>query len=146
MRVVVDTNVVVSIYLTPTGPSATILNLLESRAFLLLLSPAITAEYDRVMRYPHIRRLHRKSDEEISRFIGRVSRLAVNVVSTQHLNVVADDPNDNKFVECAVEGGAQCIVSGDKHLLHLGSYMDIQILRPAEFTRLFTDEYPAGPF
>jgi putative PIN family toxin of toxin-antitoxin system len=110
-----------------------------------LISPAIEAEYQRVMRYPHIRRLHRKSDAEIDLFVTRLSRIAVHVAPSQRLEVVYDDPDDNKFVECAVEGHARYIVSGDKHLLRLGSYEQIEILPPADFVRLLTDEYPRNP-
>jgi putative PIN family toxin of toxin-antitoxin system len=49
------------------------------------------------------------------------------------LHVVPDDPDDDKFVECAVVSGASVIVSGDAHLLNLREYHGIAILSPAEF-------------
>jgi predicted nucleic acid-binding protein len=49
--------------------------------------------------------------------------------SAQKLNVIADDPDDNKIIECAVAAGADVIVSGDKHLLRLGQYRGIRIMK-----------------
>ena len=49
------------------------------------------------------------------------------------LHVVPDDPDDDKFVECAVAAGSSTIVSGDGHLLRLREYQGIHIVSPAEF-------------
>ena len=49
------------------------------------------------------------------------------------LRVIADDPDDDAVLECAVIGQANYLVSGDRHLLSLGSYLNIQILKAAEF-------------
>ena len=50
---------------------------------------------------------------------------------------VCDDPDDDKFFECAIAGGANLIVSGDKHLLKISGYKGIKVVRP----RQFVDEY-----
>jgi uncharacterized protein len=47
----------------------------------------------------------------------------------QKLNMIADDPDDNKIIECAVAAGAAVIVSSDKHLLRLGQYRGIRIMQ-----------------
>jgi predicted nucleic acid-binding protein len=52
------------------------------------------------------------------------------------LDVIRDDPEDNRVLECAVGGNANFIVSGDKHLLAIKEYLGIVILSPAEFLRL----------
>ena len=52
------------------------------------------------------------------------------------LNIIEEDPSDNKYLECAVSAGAQYIVSGDKHLLGLRSYQGVEILTPAAFLAL----------
>ena len=51
----------------------------------------------------------------------------------QVLEVIKEDPPDNRILECAVEAGSQCIVTWDKDLLRLGSYLDIRIVQPADF-------------
>lgn len=49
------------------------------------------------------------------------------------LKVVTDDPDDDAILECAVIGQADYLVSGDRHLLSLGRYQDIQILKATDF-------------
>jgi predicted nucleic acid-binding protein len=63
------------------------------------------------------------------------------VTPTQSLNVIKGDPDDDVVVECAVAAGSEAIVTGDKHLLRLGEYDGIQILRVREFleSRSFQD-------
>ncbi len=54
--------------------------------------------------------------------------------------MVEDDPDDDHFLACAVSGRADCLVTGDPHLLKLGSYKGIPILSPADFlTRFFPE-------
>ena len=60
-------------------------------------------------------------------------RTCTQVKITGELHVVADDPDDDKFVECAVIAGAKLIVSGDGHLLKLGQHRDIQIVSASQF-------------
>lgn len=50
--------------------------------------------------------------------------------------IVKDDPTDDKYVVCAIEGDADFIISGDKHLLNLGSYKNIRILTVREFLEI----------
>lgn len=55
--------------------------------------------------------------------------------TTPNLNIVADDPDDDKFIECAVALDAKYVVSGDKVLLAVNNYMGIQILSTHEFMK-----------
>ncbi len=55
------------------------------------------------------------------------------IMVTSHLNAVKRDPSDNKFVECAVDGNCQFIVSNDKDLLDLGGYQQIQMFKIGQF-------------
>lgn len=140
MHVVLDTNVVVSGYLSPNGTPARILSLWERGVFDLIVSPEIVAEYDRVLREPNIRALHRKSDGEIDTIIRRINEVAIRINPERRVSVVDTDPDDDKLIECAVAGDADYIVTGDKHLLALGSYQGIQIITPAIFVNLFAPD------
>ena len=53
--------------------------------------------------------------------------------SVEGVSVVQDDPDDDKFLALAIASGVEYIISGDKHLLHLGAYENIQIMTPASF-------------
>ncbi len=138
MRVVVDTNVVVSAHIAPAGSPGEVLVRWGMREFQLLVSEAILAEYEELLRRPRIVARHRLSDTDVTSVIDDFMLLAVRVDVTSQLNVVLTDPTDNKFIECAVDGSAQYIVSGDHHLLELGEYRGIQILPPEAFLILLT--------
>lgn len=51
-----------------------------------------------------------------------------------------DDPDDNKFLECAVEANAEFVISGDPHLLKIGAYKTVKILDVDEFLNIFSKE------
>jgi putative PIN family toxin of toxin-antitoxin system len=70
-------------------------------------------------------------------YINRLSEIATVVHPTQHLNVVESDPDDNAIVECAVEAGADIIVSADKDLLKLKNYGQIQVQHPTNLRYIF---------
>lgn len=136
MRAVLDTNVVVSAYISPDGPPASLRIAWEREDFELLISTVIVAEYERVLSYGHLVVLHDMSSQQITKVIKNIRRSATMVDVTSQLDVVPADPTDNKFVECAVDGNAAYIVSGDQHLLRLGRYNGIQIVPPDVFLLL----------
>ena len=78
------------------------------------------------------------SENHIQAVLYDFRRMAHRVDITGDLHIVADDPNDDMFIECAVVAGASVIVSGDHHLLDLGEYKGIQILSAADFVARFT--------
>jgi len=59
--------------------------------------------------------------------------------TTPSLNIVHDDPDDDKFIECAVALDCKVIVSGDKHLKAIKQYVDIQILSPRQFIEQYNN-------
>ncbi len=133
IRAVLDTNIFVSAVLTPDGPPAQILVRWEEHRFVLLLSRLLLEEIDEVLRYPRVRRRHGWSEEEINGFVGRLEEMAAITASQVKVTAVPEDPDDDPLVACALEGKADFLVSGDQHLLGLGSYAGIQIVTPAAF-------------
>lgn len=143
MRAVIDTNVVISRFLSKTGPPALLYDSLLQRRFEFVASPEIFAEYLVVLSRPAFVKLHGLDSERIAEAIELLREVALLVVPSIRLRVVEADPKDDKFIECAVAGGADVIVSGDKHLLALGSYEGIRIVSPAAFVMLLELESPA---
>jgi uncharacterized protein len=139
MRVVIDTNVTASRYISPRGAPAEVFGLWERQVFELLISEAILAEYERVLQYDKIRSRHRMSNDQIRQVIADFRQAATLVAPAETLDVIREDPADNRFLECAVAGGAQYIISGDRHLRDLGDYRGIQILKPRAFLTLVQD-------
>ena len=142
IRAVLDANVFVTAVLTPSGPSAAVLDAWRAERFELLVSPPILEEIARVLAYPKIAGRHRWSNQRIMAFIGDLGDLAIVTAGMLRLSVIHEDPDDDRYVECAVEGRAEYIVSGDKHLLTLGSYGDVEIVSPRAFLPVLA---PARP-
>lgn len=133
MKVVLDTNVVVSRFLSPRGAPAQAFKLWEAHAFDLLVSCPILQEYKKALSYPKVRELHQLTGQEIDEIIDGFKGFSIFVEPRARLVVVKADPKDNMFLECAVSGKADCILSGDKHLLELKEYQGIQIFTPRAF-------------
>jgi len=133
MRVVLDTNVIVSRYIVLLGKPAQILTRWEDGAFDLIVSPLLLAEVRKVLCYPRIRKRHGLNDAEIDARIRRIQTFASVVVPDRHIRAVVDDPDDDMLIECAVAGSAEFLITGDQHLLLLGSYSGIQIVTPVIF-------------
>ena len=64
--------------------------------------------------------------------VAQVARVGTVVRPARRVRVIADDPTDDRVLEAAREGGAEVIVSGDRHLLRLGSWEGIRIVKPAD--------------
>lgn len=135
MRVTVDTNVLVSA-LGWNGMEAAVIEMVLDGGLELCLSAQILSEFFRVVKYPKFR----FTDEEIDSYIGRLLHNAIIITPTAKINAVAEDPDDNKIIECAIGGESNYIISGDKHLLRLGEYERIKIVRAVEFLRIVSGE------
>lgn len=134
LRVVIDTNVIVSGIISRKGAPAEILNAWRERHFLLLISPAIVAEVRSVLGYARIREKYTLSDQEIDQMISLLEHDALLVPGIADVaGSLPADPQDEMFLACAVDGGADVIVSGDYHLLDLGEYQDIPIIKAGRF-------------
>lgn len=134
MKVVIDTNVFVSATLVAQGPSAQIIDAWkQAERYRLIVSPAILEELREVLFYPRIRKISTWTEEEVEQLLEAVERLAVKTPGEPRLQVIRVDPDDDKFLIAAVEGGADYIVSGDPHLKDLGSYEGVEIVSPAAF-------------
>jgi len=129
MRVVLDTNVVVSALLFG-GRAGDIISLGQSSRLKWLASKDIIREYARVLSYP---KFHLE-EQDIRELLNEEILPFVMPVRVRHTPpVIAKDPSDNKFLACAVAGRADRIVSGDRHLLDLRSYRSIPIVTLATF-------------
>jgi putative PIN family toxin of toxin-antitoxin system len=135
IRAVLDANVLVGGIVTEGVPRS-ILRAWRSGHFHLVVSQATLDEIGRVLRYPKIARRHRWSESEIHAFMESLGALAILTPGQLRLNVVATDPSDNRYLECAIEGQADCLVTGDRHLLKLAAYGEVEILSPREFLEL----------
>ena len=133
LRVVLDTNVYVSGTILSRGAPFEILEAWRRQVYVLVTSEAIIAEIERALRYPHIRDRYAVTVEDVTRLAASLRTDAVVVADTDEVSGVSPDPDDDKFLACASEAQVDYIVTGDAHLLSLGRYQGIDILRPREF-------------
>jgi putative PIN family toxin of toxin-antitoxin system len=134
LRVVLDTNQFVSSVLVRQGLPAQVLDAWRRREFLLITSPFIIAEIRSTFSYPRIRRKYPLTDEDVERLVTLLERDALVVPGEiDATGAVPADPTDDRVLACAVEGQADLIVSGDRHLLDLGQYQGIPIVTAREF-------------
>ena len=73
--------------------------------------------------------------DDAGRVMADFSTFTKPIRVSRRIHVVKDDPDDDKFIECAVECGAEFIVSGDKHLLKKKKYKGIDIVNAATFLK-----------
>lgn len=128
MRIVLDTNVLISAFVFPGGPPESVYRLaLEGRA-VLITSPPILAEFGRIL----VDKFGWDAPmaEEAVALVARVSTI---IRPSMQLAEVDADPDDDRILEAALEGQADMIVSGDKHLLRIGTWRDIPVVKPADF-------------
>lgn len=125
--VVIDTNVIVSAYLG--GRLEAIIVAWIAGKFVLIVSNQIVSEYINVLSRPKFKILRIELDD----FAALILSKAEFVVPGESIRVVEADPSDNKFLEAAVTGQADYIISGDKHLRDLKEFRGIAILTPSAF-------------
>ncbi len=127
-KVVIDTNVFISAFGWDGKPEA-VLRLMEQRTIVNCITNDIYAELQRVVAYPKLK-FSPTLQINILEFVFAWSRF---VQPKETIAVISDDPDDDKFLSCAVAAEAAAIISGDPHLLALGSYRTIPIMTPAQF-------------
>jgi len=134
MRAVIDTNVLISALISPNGTPGRILRHLEE--FTIISSSTLVAELVRVLHYKHIAKRYVLDERKIDMFLERLGPVTELVGIPQTTPRVSRDPDDDKFLACAIAGRADYVVSGDQHLLEIGEYKDVRILTPFQFLAL----------
>lgn len=140
LKVVLDTNIFASATISQKGNPAKILALWRQQKFELIVTEKIMQEAWRVLFYPRVREISVLSTQEVTNLLLRLHNSATFIPTTLDLNVIEKDPTDDKYIIAALEGQADYIVSGDKHLLELASYQNIRIVSPGEFVEIL-EEY-----
>jgi putative PIN family toxin of toxin-antitoxin system len=126
-RVLADTNIFISALMFGGIPGE-FLDLAFAGAFLLVSSPTLLDELDEKLR---LKFELSPSDADLIR--GRLEAIADVVSTTPALSIIKADPDDDRVLECAVAGRVDIIVSGDRHLLKLGSYEGIRVVTVRQF-------------
>ena len=130
MKVVIDTNVFISSFFG--GNPRKIINLWKKGKISLCVSKNILDEYIEVLQ-----RIGLGDGKEVEELLSLFAK-GFNILfttKTPKIKVVKDDPDDDKFIECAVRLKAEVIITGDNALKAMNEYMGVKILTPQQFLK-----------
>ncbi len=133
-RAVLDTNIIVSSALG--GALVLVLEKWDQGKFTVVVTSDILDEYFQVINRPKFK-LKQETIDKITRYLYQFSEF---VVPEEQIRVIQADPKDDKFLEAAVAGKVDFIVSGDNHLLELKEFRSIPIISGREFTEFLKSE------
>lgn len=134
-KVVLDTNVFISGLILPKSIPSKILDLWRENKFILVASPKILQELNKALHYPKILKFYKIKEKTIKDLIESIAKTSIVVFDEKIVEVIKEDPDDNKFLSCAISAKADFIVSGDKHLLKIKEFQGIPILKPRDFLK-----------
>src|SRR3989344_1806174 len=128
MNVTVDTNFLISSSMWDNSVAhRLLLKLIENNAK-IYTTKEILEEFSKVLK-----RDLKYNDEEVTEMVNIVLSFISLVVIKNKINVVKEDPDDDKIIECAIESNSEYILTYDNHLLKIKEYKGVKILRPEEF-------------
>lgn len=133
-RIVIDTNIYISAIFWG-GKPRDIVDLGRDNKIQIFSSDEIEKEMSRILKEKF--KLDYKDEERI---LLDFSTFTNPIRISKHIHVVEDDPDDNKFIECAVECNANYIISGDRHLLNMKEYKGIEIISASDFLKKFKEQ------
>ena len=127
VKIVLDTNVLVSAILTPDGSPGRVLELVADSSVHLVVSPSILTEYEEVLS----RKKFRLTQTAVHAILDSLTKLATEIVPSEAIRACSD-AGDDKFLECAYAAGVSRLITGNqKHFPR--NFGTIRILSPASF-------------
>ncbi len=126
-----DTNTLISSLISREGNPAKIIEKLAAGTIINYISKPILQEVDAVMKRPKIKGITSRPEREF--FLNFIKTISTEVKPTKKIDVINEDPTDNRIIECALAARAHYIVTGDKHLLKQGRYEKTEIVTAKDF-------------
>lgn len=142
LKAVPDVNLHVSGAIKRNGHPAQILDRTEE--FLPYTSEAILEDTARVLHYKRIQKRFNLTEEDILDYLEGLRITHTLVSGKLQASIVDADPDDDKIITCALEAGADYIITGDPHLLNLKEYREVRIVTPRAFLELLDREKSPG--
>jgi putative PIN family toxin of toxin-antitoxin system len=136
MKAVLDSSVIVSAFLNPSGTPATLLQRAAEGAFALCLSEDILEETARALNRPRIQEGYGYATDEVEHFLALLIQAAEIVHDLQSVPAVSRDRNDDVIIAAALKAQAAYLVTGDNDLLSLGNHEGLLIVTPRDFLHL----------
>jgi len=130
IRAVIDTNVLISSFIA-YGKPRKVLDRVFTGKVRLLTSPVILLEFEEVLS----REKFGLTKTQVQRIVSLIIRSSEAIEPKTKIILITEDPDDNKIIECAIDGRAKYIITGDSHLLKIRKYKNIMIVNPNGFLR-----------
>ena len=137
MRAVLDTNVLISGVISTGVPHVILVRGFQGEYDIIVSVETLTEFRETLLKYPE--KFH-MDEADVQHEVETVRYFAEFVEPDESITAVDDDPDDDKFLEAGVAGSVDYIVSGDRHLLDLGSFRGIEIVDPRTFYELLDME------
>jgi putative PIN family toxin of toxin-antitoxin system len=129
LRVVLDTNIIVSALLTDQGLPALILDLAISRRIQLFYSQALMSEYEEVLS----RRRFDFPPKKVKKTLAEIKRAGIDIFPTQTIILITEDPKDNRILEASQTAQAHYIITGNRKHFPFQKFKKTRIVSPREF-------------
>jgi hypothetical protein len=140
VKVVFDTNILISAIINPSGRPAFLLKLVLLGKIRLVFAKELLEEVLEVFAREKIKKIFKKRKgraEAAEKALREICLISDWVkISPDGEVIIKDDPSDDKFIHCAVEGEADFVITGDQHLLRLSQYQGIKIVTPGDFLKI----------
>jgi len=137
IRAVLDTNVVVSALVWGGNPFG-LFRAAEEGRLLLFSSAALLTELHGVLTRPHLANRLAERRVSVADAVDRYATMTIQVRADVVRRVVRDDPDDDHVIAAAVAARVNVVVTGDRHLLDVGSFDGVRIVRPLEALALLS--------
>lgn len=139
MNVVLDTNVIVSGLLTPFSPCGEIVRMVSSEAITLCLDARLLGEYSDVLRRPRFQ----FDGELVATLLDHISHVGI-LIAASPLPESLPDPDDAPFLEIAISGAAECLITGNLKHFPTRLRQGVTILSPTDFLDHYRQQRRSG--
>jgi len=133
-RVVLDTNTLISGLLWD-GNESMVIEKAERQVIKLFVSHQLLEELEGVLKREKFSKKLQGKEYTVEKAVAKIALIATVIEPNIEINVIKEDPDDNRVLECAVSARATVIVSGDSHLLNLKNYAGIEIVSTSDFIK-----------
>jgi putative PIN family toxin of toxin-antitoxin system len=136
MRALIDTNIFIRAVIKPTGTVGPVLERLRNGEFAAIYTEPILDELLAKLALPRIREKYRIGDDDVDRLLGLLA-LRGEIVNPSRSVRACRDPEDDMFIEAALEGNAEWVVTGDGDLLTFEKFEGVRFVTPRTFLQAF---------
>ena len=141
MRAVVDTNVFIRALIRPQGTVGPVIPRLAKGDYALVYSVPIRNELIAKLALPRIRVKYKLTDTQVEALLDLIA-LRGELVAPDRKVKVCRDPKDDMFIEAALAGSAECVVTGDDDLLTLNQFETVRFITPRQFQAALDKQPP----